>query len=344
MNKSSAPDNRFYILDPLRFIAAYGVLLYHYSIYLTHHGALEEVFKYGYLGVNFFFLLSGFVIMASAQNRSAFQFAYARALRIYPTFVLCLLFTLAVVYLLSDDRFSLLQIVSNASILNDYLGIANIDGVYWTLQAELKFYGCVFLLIMVGVIHQWRWWVGIWLSLAILFHFFKQPFFLGWFINPEYSFYFIGGVCAYQIYMDPKSSTARYYFCIALLFASMKSTEQTHDFLATITFNEKAIAAFSCIAFFAFFYFLANGYFAVKKRSYFFMLGMISYPLYLIHNRAGKEIYKYMESIEIGQVGTLLMTSVLIIVVCLGINYLIGLIPKIHFSSARPLQKKVIEH
>lgn len=334
---------RFHILDPLRFIAAYGVLLYHYSIYLNNHESLSDIFKYGYLGVNFFFLLSGFVICASAQNRNAFQFAYARAIRIYPTFILCMLFTIVVVYIFSDERFSLIEIVSNASILNDYLGIRNIDGVYWTLQAELKFYGCVVLLLLAGVFQRWRWWVGAWLSLAILYHFFKQPFFLGWFINPEYSFYFIGGVCAYQIYADRRSATARYYFCIALLFASLKTIEQTHNFLSVITYYEKVIAAFISIAFFAFFYFLANGYFSLRKRNYFITLGMISYPLYLIHNKAGKQVFEALDNLKLGDIGIFVITSILVIFMCLGINYIVRLIPKISFSISNLARDKIIE-
>lgn len=335
MLKSNPADNRFYILDPLRFIAAYGVLLYHYSIYWENHEVWAGIFKYGYLGVNFFFLLSGFVIMISARNRGAFQFAYARALRIYPTFIFCLLVTLFVSYYMSGVQYSLKEIFSNALIVNDYLGIPNIDGVYWTLQAELKFYGCVFLLLLAGVIHHWKWWVGIWLVLAIAFHFFKQPFFLGWFINPEYSFYFIGGVCAYQIYVDRQSAIAKLYFAIALVFAGIKSMGQTQDFLLSVGNTEKMVALCCNVLFFAFFYYLANGFFNVAKQSYFVTLGMISYPLYLIHNKAGKQIYEYLNQFDIGDLGVVLVTSALVIFVCWIVNIIIEQITRINFPNFR---------
>ena len=328
-------DNRFYILDPLRFIAAYGVLLYHYSIYWKNHEFWAGIFKYGYLGVNFFFLLSGFVIMISARNRRAFQFAYARALRIYPTFILCLFITLVVTYLFSGIQYPLKDIFFNAIIANDYLGIPNIDGVYWTLQAELKFYGCVFLLLLAGVFHRWKWWVGIWLALAIAFHFFRQPFFLGWFINPEYSFYFIGGVCAYQMYEDRQSVTAKIYFVIALVFAGIKSMGQTHDFLLSVDNTEKMVALCCSVLFFAFFYLLANGFFAIEKRGYFVTFGMISYPLYLIHNKAGKQVYEYFSQFNIGELGVLLITSALIILACWIANNIIEKISKADFSIVR---------
>jgi peptidoglycan/LPS O-acetylase OafA/YrhL len=319
-------DNRFYILDPLRFIAAYAVLLYHYSIYLKNQDFLVDAFKYGYLGVNFFFLLSGFVIMISAQNRGAFQFAYSRVLRIYPTFIICLLFTISITYLVSDVNFSLAEVFFNASILNDYLDIPNIDGVYWTLQAELKFYGCVFLLLLSGIFCQWKWWVGAWLGLAILYHFFKQPFFLGWFINPEYSFHFIGGVCAYQIYSDRKSVVARVFFVIALVFSGLKSVQQTEDFLKVVTSTEITVALLCNIIFFIFFYLLACGYLKSQKREYFIVLGMISYPLYLIHNKAGKQIFEMLYKYGISEINALIITSIVVLCICWIINYLLEII------------------
>ena len=140
---------RFAILDPMRLLAAIAVIFYHYSIYFDNpNNVISMISRFGYLGVDFFFILSGFVIMSSAQSRGAFQFAFARALRIYPAFVICLIFTLAISYFLNDSTYSVYEIVANAAILNDHLGIPNIDGVYWTLQAELKFYGCVFLLLL----------------------------------------------------------------------------------------------------------------------------------------------------------------------------------------------------
>jgi peptidoglycan/LPS O-acetylase OafA/YrhL len=326
-------------LDPLRFIAAYGVLLYHYSIYWENKEFWSGVFEYGYLGVNFFFLLSGFVIMISAKNRDALQFAYARALRIYPTFILCLLITLTVTYFFSGIQYSLKEIFFNAIIANDYLDIPNIDGVYWTLQAELKFYGCVFLLLLAGIFHHWKWWVGIWLALAISFHFFKQPFFLGWFINPEYSFYFIGGVCAYQMYEDSQSVTAKIYFVIALVFAGIKSIGQTQDFLLSVDNSQKIAALFCNVLFFAFFYLLANGFFVMEKRGYLVTLGMISYPLYLIHNKAGKQVYEYFNQFNIGEPGVLLTTSALIILACWIANNAIKKVSKANFPRVHLVVK-----
>jgi len=64
---------RVYQLDLLRFIAAFGVLMYHYTFLMSRQTNfesvkfpyLEKVFKYGYLGFDLFFMISGFVILMS---------------------------------------------------------------------------------------------------------------------------------------------------------------------------------------------------------------------------------------------------------------------------------------
>ena len=48
---------------------------------------IADVAKYGYLGVDLFFVISGFVIAYSADGRTPAEFAIARFARIYPGFL-----------------------------------------------------------------------------------------------------------------------------------------------------------------------------------------------------------------------------------------------------------------
>lgn len=307
---------RFAILDPLRFVAAMAVLFYHYSIYLDDsYVMLTSITKFGYLGVNFFFLLSGFVIMSSAQNRGAFEFAYARALRLYPAFIICLLFTVTVSYFLGGETYRFLEIVANATILNDYLGIPNIDGVYWTLQAELKFYGCVFLLSLTGAFAYWRYWLAIWLALAVVHFFWQQPFFMGWFINPAYSFNFIGGVSAYLLHKNYQDRQVQLIFLVSAFFGCFTALDQAQNFIIDVTKENRIVAGVVVIGFYIFFALMAKGYFNLKKNPLLIMLGAMSYPLYLIHNKAGKEIYEdLVENIS----PVLAVTAVISAVLCVS--------------------------
>lgn len=147
-------------LDYLRFVAALMVVAYHYLVYGPVHGlidgdvsVLSNVAKYGYLGVDLFFIISGFVIMNSARNRSAREFAIARATRLYPAFWLALAITSVGLVLLGeriDMTVSIPQFVANLTMAPTVFGQTPVDGVYWTLLLELKFYFLVFVALLLG--------------------------------------------------------------------------------------------------------------------------------------------------------------------------------------------------
>ena len=101
------------MLDLLRLAAVGAVILYHYGFWGTaSHGAqkvampyLAPVAQYGFLGVPVFFAISGFVIAYSAEGRTPVGFAIARFSRIYPTFVICMTLTFAVIVLFGGAHF-----------------------------------------------------------------------------------------------------------------------------------------------------------------------------------------------------------------------------------------------
>ncbi len=316
-----ASNSRVAILDLLRFVAAILVLLYHYHYYLVKVTGDNTfaLFKFGYLGVNFFFMLSGFVIIASAHNRSAIKFGLLRALRLYPAFISCLLITLVVLYIFGNELPSFFAILLNAFIINDYFGVPNIDGVYWTLQAELKFYGCVFLLILFSALSHYRVWLSVWLGLAIIFHFYNQPFFLGWFISPAYSFFFIGGVAAYYIFNNSKDRFAWVVFGMAMIFSLIKSWAQIDGFCKDVNEWDKSIAALITLSFFILFVFLPQLNEKLKPSRYIAILGGMSYPLYLIHSRAGLELVNGIRG-SVGVYGALVIGILAVLLVSLLVH------------------------
>jgi peptidoglycan/LPS O-acetylase OafA/YrhL len=91
-----AKSHRFHLLDALRGIAAFLVLAWHIPSYL------RPLLSYpnGFLAVDFFFCLSGFVIGFSYEERLKTRmtmagFAVARLIRLYPLYLLGAIFGLA---------------------------------------------------------------------------------------------------------------------------------------------------------------------------------------------------------------------------------------------------------
>jgi peptidoglycan/LPS O-acetylase OafA/YrhL len=68
--------HRLYHIDLLRFVAALYVVFYHYGfrgfakddMSVVQYQPLEGFSKYGYLGVDLFFIISGFVILMTAKK------------------------------------------------------------------------------------------------------------------------------------------------------------------------------------------------------------------------------------------------------------------------------------
>lgn len=85
------PGERLWYLESLRGIAALVVALFHAQIYATHAAPFiaNDFFARGYLMVDFFFVLSGFVIAMSSYERlndfrQVFDFQIRRLFRLYP--------------------------------------------------------------------------------------------------------------------------------------------------------------------------------------------------------------------------------------------------------------------
>lgn len=145
----SQVKSRIRTLDLLRFIAALGVLGYHYFYRGIKTGKVEGLgfqdevfFQYGYLGVNLFFIISGFVIFLSLNRyQNALTFIKNRVIRLFPTYILSLCITLSVFFLvLNEVPFDMKTLVSNFFMINWIFKLKSIDGVYWSLHIEWIFY------------------------------------------------------------------------------------------------------------------------------------------------------------------------------------------------------------
>lgn len=139
-------------LDLVRFSAAIMVMLFHLCYW--GNGAtppasdtFNNFWWFGWVGVEIFFTLSGFVIVFSAKKASAARFAVGRLTRLFPTIWLCATITLLMTLALSpkDDVGALTRSYLNTLWMNPRGG--HIDIVYWTLTVEIAFYFLVFVLL-----------------------------------------------------------------------------------------------------------------------------------------------------------------------------------------------------
>lgn len=162
---SRRPGSRLQALDATRLAAALAVVLYHWTAW--HHGewdggdtvALEvwpvlgRLFSLGSLGVQLFFMVSGFVILLSALGRSPARYLGSRVGRLYPAYWVAVLmagFLLFVVWPEAGEGHHPVEVLTNLTMLQGAIGDGqpHLDGVYWTLWIELKFYATVLVLLL----------------------------------------------------------------------------------------------------------------------------------------------------------------------------------------------------
>lgn len=154
-SQQSSPRIRLDALTGMRWLAAFMVFFFHLRVFSPLPGPITAVFDQGYLGVTFFFVLSGFVLTWSqASNVSISTFYWRRFARIYPSAIVALLFAIPVFYNLGvgfDTEFFDLKQVTPILLLSFVLlqGWWSNPAIFfsgnpaaWTLTFEMFFYLC----------------------------------------------------------------------------------------------------------------------------------------------------------------------------------------------------------
>src|SRR5260221_8659041 len=120
---------RIRALDGLRAIAICLVIGCHYEIFARQAGCLPQ---FGWLGVDIFFVLSGFlitsVLLELKDRTNAFgTFYYRRCLRILPPYLLTLCAIAAIAALAGDYRLlGPIEVVKNLAFLQAFYGLGGL--------------------------------------------------------------------------------------------------------------------------------------------------------------------------------------------------------------------------
>jgi peptidoglycan/LPS O-acetylase OafA/YrhL len=295
---------RYSDLDALRIVAALMVCFYHFCALGPSSGrlalafpALEPWAKYGYLGVDAFFIISGFVIAVSAEGRTALTFARARAKRLYPAFLVACALTTAIIFILPDKTGapSLYQILANLTLFAPYFGQESIDGVYWSLYVEIRFYILIAAILLIGKFNHIMPLIALWLALSLINLFWPIPFGSGGLLL-AYAPLFSAGV----IY----SVIARRQFVpwhVPILIASLALSigyglRRAQEIDAANSFS-LSLAAVSLVLLTAHGLILLIALVGAQRRlTTLPFLGALSYPLYLVHNEIGTRLITSMAS------------------------------------------------
>lgn len=274
-----------------------AVVLYHYSfrgnaadhLSTFSYPAIAPVAKYGYLGVNLFFIISGFVILMTAWGATSKDFFVSRAVRLYPAFWVCCTLTFVVTLIAGHGIFiaHLGQYLTNMTLLAGFSRIPLIDGVYWSLVVEIQFYALVFVVLLSGHIDKAERLFAAWLVVTGLLLRWPVHYATALFLV-QFAPYFVAGATFFLIRREGWSTLrttmliASYATCLQVaLVESVALRTHFHT-----EWNPAAIAAILA-SFFGIFALIASKRTSVFARDGFIALGALTYPLYLIHQNVG---------------------------------------------------------
>lgn len=208
---------RLYAIDGIRLLAALMVAVHHFAGTNRVNqpdnviwdrpvsDIMPTVFRfaaYGWIGVEIFFVISGFVICMSCWGRTPRQFFVSRVIRLYPAYWFAIAFTTAVLVAIPGvwERLRLREILLNLTMLQSGSGVTNVDGVYWTLWSELRFYLLFLLVVATGLTYRkvvvfcCVWGAAAMLAPVSDFHLLELV------ANPDGAWYFIAGLALYLMH------------------------------------------------------------------------------------------------------------------------------------------------
>lgn len=315
-------------LDGLRGVAVLLVMFYHFfshhavpnkPVTLYQHGNLLEYAPWtaylGMLGVQIFFVISGFVIMLTLERSSGIvDFTGRRVARLWPTMLFCA--TLSTLILnfsgmpefypgLEPWRVSIGEYLSSIFFISPKL-VASVlgfdgdwrwvEGVYWTLWSEVRFYALIAIVYLISPRHRFLWaWAGIQtistgLEIAKIIpgYGYVGGEFPNLLFQPRLLAWFSLGLCFFMLWS--KRSTPVVWIIIAVSLMGVAANEIIRTENARLVFGPRAPAntVTLVLVLLPFVLFLRQSPILRFLRLRFVVtVGLASYPLYLFHELPG---------------------------------------------------------
>jgi peptidoglycan/LPS O-acetylase OafA/YrhL len=291
-------------LDLVRFGAAVLVMLFHLTVVswnlpgLSPNYGIEGAPRYpefsflsiGWVGVEIFFVLSGLVIAQSANGKSAYRFLRNRLGRLLPAVWVCstILIVVAIYFDIEPSDLAFRNYLRSVVIHRNGPWIS---GVFWTLAVETFFYAAIFLMLCFNAfkyIEKFAILLGIYSSIYL-----SGVVFFGWHhiskhFLAQHGCFFSLGILIWLCTSKGLSFVRLLFFGIFLVAGSLEicmiangSPLVGYELWAAPCVWLASVGAI-CI----FEYSRVDGNHLTSQ------LGLITYPLYLLHDLFGSVILR----------------------------------------------------
>ncbi|MFT3735376.1 MAG: acyltransferase [Rhodocyclaceae bacterium] len=331
---------RFAGIDLLRGIACASVLLFHYLSRGPASGwmqgldapLLEGVARYGYLGVHLFFIISGFVILWSAQDATPRSFTASRITRLYPAFWIAVPLTALVVWWGQEARLAvpISHVIGNMTMFAHWLGLKFVDDAYWSLAVELHFYIHVWLVLRFKALRWLEPLLGAWLLVSLI-NWLRPMYPVELWLNAKWAPFFAAGCVLFRLRSEGWSKSRGALLLASWLLATAYAlVESRRSLTAALPFNPVVVAALVSLMF-ATMTAITQGWLRVPASRWITLAGALTYPVYLLHENIGYVLHAALRSAT----GNAWLALAGVIAIVLGTAWLI------HRGVERPLAPRL---
>lgn len=284
---------RFHEIDLLRGFACLMVVAFHYLYrgqkpgWIESHAPvlIEHVARYGYLGVNLFFMISGFVIFMSAEHSGVRDFLASRVARLYPAFWAAVPLTALIAWWLGSAFFQVgpKVVIVNMTMVPHWFDVDFVDGAYWSLAVEMHFYIAVALSLALGLMKRPERLAFGWLLVCLVYA--VRPIYaLDLWLNARWGPFFCIGVCSYLIRTRGASPFRWALFVSAFALAVFETVDRTSR---AGSGDNAWVLAGAVSAFSSLFVLIALGKWRMRASPLTHWAGLATYPVYLLHQNIG---------------------------------------------------------
>lgn len=293
------PDStRFALLDLLRLFAALMVVAFHWLF--RGHAAGQQVTEftdagrlavYGYIGVDWFFVISGFVIAWTAEGRNAVTFAVLRFARLYPGYIACMTITFLMTVSYNWPQFSpgWTDWLANSTMFAPILGRQFMDGAYWSIVVEIVFYGWVFVGLATGLWSKRIPIAFVWLAMSVANMVLIKSEALRFILITDFAPWFIIGMMMQDIWTRGVKLEVLVILVTAFFASCLSLAIQVPNFVEDYGVAPDLMLLFSLNLLGILLIAAAINATGVNHRvtRWSVFAGAVSYPLYLFHQHAG---------------------------------------------------------
>ena len=299
---TSGSARRSYGIDLLRGVACTSVVVFHYLSRAPREGwmkdvplrAFEPVARYGYLGVHLFFMVSGYVIFMSAIDRTPRAFVASRVARLYPALWVAASITMCLAHWFGDSRFmvSVPDYLWNLTLVPQYVSARFVDGAYWSLAVELQFYILIWITLRASLMARVEWLMAAWLVLSMV-NAIRPVYPIERWLIAQWAPLFVLGATTFLVsaygWSASRCALLAAAGVLSLWNAALEAQRLGREWHGTGP--STLIVCATLISAGASFMAVGLGRVVVRKSRWASTPGMLTYPVYLIHQIAGYIIY-----------------------------------------------------